>query len=53
MLGFLDMIRQGVPQVYFFTLFNSGGCELDELAEIRDLAGLTAFLNGQTCGRTA
>lgn len=24
--------------------------ELDELAEIRDLAGLTAFLNGQTCG---
>lgn len=35
MLGFLDMIRQGVPQVYFFTLFNSGGCELDELAENR------------------
>ena len=24
--------------------------ELDELAEVRDLAGLTAFLNGQTCG---
>lgn len=33
MLGFLHMIRQNVQSIYFFTMFNDGGCELDELAD--------------------
>lgn len=37
LLGFLNMIRQGVPQIHFFTLFNNGGCELEELSENRRL----------------
>lgn len=31
MLGFFHMVRQGIRQIHFFTLFNSGGSELDEL----------------------
>lgn len=33
MLGFLHMIRQNVQDIFFFTMFNDGGCELDELAD--------------------
>ncbi len=35
MLGFFNMIRQGITEISFFCLFDTGGCELEELAACR------------------